>query len=531
MPTATTRYVWLILSSTSGRLLTALRRFDFIFMMNFYNYPPRAFAPRLCRFFSILALFALTFAPLSATHAAQTSAPAAATVILREQLLNGLNVLLLPRPDDPRVLLKLRVNSGAVFDLAGREGTMRLLADALFPDPATREYVTEELGGKLDVAITYDHLDITLNAPVAQFERLVELLRGAVVNPRFAPEDVQRLRAERLKQTGQSALQPSALADRLVLARLFGQYPYGRDAAGTPEGFAHVGRADLLAARDRLLVPNNSTLVCVGGVERSRAMRAFRQYLGIWRRADNLVPATFRQPEVPDRRTRIEETTLDLQTAEVRLAVRGLARADRQQSAANILAAIAAERLRGSIGALPSNAVSVRHDAYALSGVFLVSAHVPVASSAQTLAAMHQILRTLAATPVSSAELEAARTQTLAAMAQRADAAEAETRAADLLDAERYQTTAADEAQAVRALRATDLQRVAARLFQNALMASVVVGDRARLETDLANVEGGIESVRLGDPVMNKPGANPATKPTNNQRDPAPLFTAPPKRP
>ena len=57
----------------------------------------------------------------------------------REQLLNGLRILILSRPGDPQLLFRLRVHSGAAFDLAGKEGVTALLADALFPDPATRE--------------------------------------------------------------------------------------------------------------------------------------------------------------------------------------------------------------------------------------------------------------------------------------------------------------------------------------------------------------------------------------------------------
>jgi predicted Zn-dependent peptidase len=69
----------------------------------------------------------------------------------REQLLNGLTVLLVPRPEDANVRMHLRVKSGAAFDLTGKEGTMSLLGDVLFPDPATREFITDELGGSLDV--------------------------------------------------------------------------------------------------------------------------------------------------------------------------------------------------------------------------------------------------------------------------------------------------------------------------------------------------------------------------------------------
>ncbi len=81
---------------------------------------------------------------------AQTSEPH------RDQLLNGLRILLWSRPGDQNVLLKLRIHSGAAFDMAGKAGTMALLGDALFPDAATHEYFTEEMGGRLNVETNYD---------------------------------------------------------------------------------------------------------------------------------------------------------------------------------------------------------------------------------------------------------------------------------------------------------------------------------------------------------------------------------------
>ena len=55
------------------------------------------------------------------------------------RLLNGLRVLIWSRPGDQDVLLKLRVHSGAAFDLAGKGGSMALLGDILIPDATARE--------------------------------------------------------------------------------------------------------------------------------------------------------------------------------------------------------------------------------------------------------------------------------------------------------------------------------------------------------------------------------------------------------
>ena len=92
----------------------------------------------------------------------------------REQLLNGLQILVWLRPGDQDVLLKMRIHSGAAFDLAGKAGMMALLGDALFPDAETRQYFTDELAGRLEVVTNYDAITITMSGRARGFERMVE---------------------------------------------------------------------------------------------------------------------------------------------------------------------------------------------------------------------------------------------------------------------------------------------------------------------------------------------------------------------
>ncbi|MGB7924378.1 MAG: hypothetical protein WCF57_14130, partial [Pyrinomonadaceae bacterium] len=134
----------------------------------------------------------------------------------REQLLNGLRVLLWPRAGDPTVTLKLRIHSGSAFDLAGKAGTMALLGDALFPDPATSEFFTGELGGKLEVRTDYDALNITMTGRASEFEGIVDLLRGALVNPPPTVETLLKLRDARALLAREMSVAPATIADRAV---------------------------------------------------------------------------------------------------------------------------------------------------------------------------------------------------------------------------------------------------------------------------------------------------------------------------
>src|SRR6266700_1875315 len=142
----------------------------------------------------------------------------------REQLLNGLRILLWSRPADQNVLLKLRIHSGAAFDTAGKAGTMALLGDMLFPDALTHDYFTPEMGGKLEVETDHDAITITLQGRASEYDRIVDYLRAALVTTPLTPENFTKVREARLK--GLSTVKPADIANQAIRERLFGSFPY-----------------------------------------------------------------------------------------------------------------------------------------------------------------------------------------------------------------------------------------------------------------------------------------------------------------
>src|SRR5258705_12128156 len=174
----------------------------------------------------------------------------------QERLLNGLRILLWTRTGSPEVVVKLRIHSGAAFDLAGKAGEMTLLADLLFPDRATSDYFTDEAGGRLEVSTNYDSITITMQGRASEFERFVEPMRNALLTTQLTLEPVAKLRAVRIKIVQETAISPSTVADRAIAARLFGDFPYGRPSSGSAEDLGRIERADLMYARERFLNSN-----------------------------------------------------------------------------------------------------------------------------------------------------------------------------------------------------------------------------------------------------------------------------------
>lgn len=434
----------------------------------------------------------------------------------RNRLLNGLRVVLLPRPGDQEVLIKLRIHSGAAFDLAGKAGTMALLGDLLFPDPTTREYFTEEMKGRLNVTTDYDSVTITMQGRAREFERMIEVLRTAVATPQLTPENAAKAREGRIKVIRETSISPAMLADRAIGSRLFGDFPYGRPYIGTVESLERVERVDLMLARERFFSPNNSTMVIIGGVQSNRAMRVVRQLLGVWRKSEQLVPATFRQPLPPDPRALIINSSTD-QSVEVRLATRGLARQDRDVTAATLLGIVLRQRWEKLLPELSRSPVFVRHDTFALPGMFVMGSTVDSLLAGKALATAQQAIKSLAISPVTAAELEQARSEVAARFTK--ELAKPEGLAAAWVDIDTYGLPpVAEQMGALNTVSPGDLQRAATRLFSGGAFAAVVVGNSEFVKPQIERY-GKVELLGELEPVT---GAKPQTKSDQNATKPPP---------
>jgi zinc protease len=465
-----------------------------------------------CVFRKMVLLFALTAASQSLIYGQPTASPE------RIQLLNGLRVLLLSRPGDQDVFLKLRIHSGAAFDLAGKGGSMALLGDLLFPDPATREYFSEEMQGRLNVVTDHDSITVTIQGRAREFEKIVEILRTALVTTQLAQENLIKARDGRIKIIKDTSISPTILADRTISARLFGDFPYGRPYGGTSESLERVERGDVMLARERFLNPNNATLVIIGGVERARANRALRQLLGGWRKSERVVPASFQQAPVPDARILILNAPGG-QSAEVRLAVRGFSRNDPDAEAASLLALVARRRWETLLPDLTHNPVFVRHDAFALPGLFVMGATVDNLLATKTLSTAQEVIKSLTGQAVTEAELEAARSQSISMLGKQLSTNDG---IADAwLDVDTFSAKSGeDRLHDLAKITSGDLKRAANRLFWDVPIATAVIGNSEVLKPQLERY-GKIElfgelpaaSNVIKDPSAARPQTKPSPKP------------------
>jgi zinc protease len=423
-----------------------------------------------------------------------------------QELLNGLRILIWQRPT-PEVVVKLRVHSGSAFDLAGKSGEMALLGDIMFPDATTIDYFTDQMGGKLSVAVNYDSTTVTMVGKAEELDNMLDILRNAVLATQLTPDVVTRIRDARIKLIKDTAVSPSIVADRAIAVRLFGDFPYGRTSGGSAEDLARVDRADLMLARERFLNSNNATLAIVGNVNRPRLSRVLKQLFGPWRRSEQIIPNTFRAAKTPDPRVLI--INVPSPSVEVRLAVRGVSRSDVDFAPALLLAKVIEDRWQTLSPDLVTKPVFARSDSHVLPGMLVIGATVNPQSTVDSILSAKKVIESLKSTPVTTAELDRARREVLTEWGS----PKTENVPDPWLDKDTYKlTNPQDQAEIVRTVTATDVQRAATRIFNNANLATVVVGDPLNLKPAF---QGKFEFEVLGEmpPPDQKPAASPSPTP------------------
>ena len=287
-------------------------------------------------YFNKFALAALTLGACAAFSFAQT---AKTSNPRPEKLLNNLKLLMWQDTGGSKVTVKLRVHSGAAFDTLGKEGTMAMLADALFPNETVKEFFRDDLNGSLAVESNYDYLQISATGDSDKVITILETIAAAVTKPTLDKETTAKVKAARLARIKESEKNPSYIADLAVAKRLFGDYPYGRSAEGTTASLAKIDFADLILAKQRFLTADNATLAVSGSIKYEDVFKAVRQLFGGWEKADKKVPATFAQPSAPD----TKEFSLETSNSEYGFrhsAVIAAARSDRDFYATKVLTEI-----------------------------------------------------------------------------------------------------------------------------------------------------------------------------------------------
>ena len=148
------------------------------------------------------------------------------------ELDNGMKVTLVQYGSIPKVAMQVVVRAGSINEQANQRWISDMVSTLLKEGTATRtaEQIareTAEMGGSIFTAAATDKTTIG-GESLSEFDtRFLALLADVVMNPRFAAEDVEKIRANKLRELAINRAQPGTQAWEKFREVIFPGHPYG----------------------------------------------------------------------------------------------------------------------------------------------------------------------------------------------------------------------------------------------------------------------------------------------------------------
>lgn len=218
-------------------------------------------------------LVALAGLPASAIEIQQITSP------------GGIRAWLVEDHSIPFTALSLMFKGGASLDAPGKRGEINLMSALLEEGAGQMDSVqyaeaVEGLGASNRFEASDDALAVSARMLTENRDAAAELLRLALVEPRFDPDAVERVRAQVQAVIRAEATDPQAIASKELARLAWGDHPYGSSINGTAESVAALSRDDLIAARARVLARDRVVVAAAGDIGAEELGKLIDKLLG-----------------------------------------------------------------------------------------------------------------------------------------------------------------------------------------------------------------------------------------------------------
>ena len=202
-------------------------------------------------------------------------------------LANGVKVYLIEEHALPVISASLVTLAGGEDNPKDKPGLAAFAARMLTEGTTTRSSTQlandiARIGASLGSAANMDDASVSVGALSNHTDGALELLSDVALHPAFKPEEVERIRKQRLVAILQEGDQPVLSALRVGQKAVYGDQPYGFRAAGTTESVKAISQADMTAFWAAHYAPKDSALIFAGDLTEAEARRWSEKYFGRW---------------------------------------------------------------------------------------------------------------------------------------------------------------------------------------------------------------------------------------------------------
>jgi zinc protease len=190
----------------------------------------------------------------------------------RATLSNGLKIVLAERHAVPLINFELLVDAGYAADQFSMQGAADLAMDMIDEGTKTRTalQINEELanlGARLSTSANLDMSSVSLSALKGNLDKSLDLYADVILNPSFPKADFERLQKLQIAAIKREKTNPFQMALRVLPGLLYGKdHAYGNPFTGSgfEDSVAKLTADELAKYHSTWSKPNNATLIVVG---------------------------------------------------------------------------------------------------------------------------------------------------------------------------------------------------------------------------------------------------------------------------
>ena len=214
--------------------------------------------------------------------------PFRAPEVKSAKLENGIEVLVVEKPELPKVAVTIATRAGSVSDPAGKGGVANMTARLMRRGTKSRTALQideglGDLGTGVGVGAGRESSSVSFQVLKRNLDPAMAIVSDVVLNPSFAADEFDRDKKLVLDNLAQAANNPNTVANRVsAMIALGSEHPYGRPAGGLPGTVAAITRDDLAAYHAANWKPGSSAIIFVGDVTIAEATAAARKHFGSW---------------------------------------------------------------------------------------------------------------------------------------------------------------------------------------------------------------------------------------------------------
>ncbi|HEU5185357.1 MAG TPA: pitrilysin family protein [Gemmatimonadaceae bacterium] len=206
-------------------------------------------------------------------------------------LSNGLKVYLAERRGVPLVNFNLMLDAGFAADHQGVLGTASLAMNMLDEGTKTRNALQisdalQRFGAQLGTGSDVDVSTVFLSTLRESMDSSLAIFADVILNPSFPQADFDRLQKLQLAQIQREKVTPQQMALRVFPVLLYGSgHAYGipLTGSGTEESVSKLRRNDLVEFHRTWFKPNNASIIVVGATTLAEITPRLERLFGAWK--------------------------------------------------------------------------------------------------------------------------------------------------------------------------------------------------------------------------------------------------------